>query len=216
MATARRVWRIVPRCCGLFSRDKGEKISLVLQPTVPISWASHIIASASHPLSGGDMTLRPEYALGHSKYNGFLYAVVDEEEIGLPLTVLTALTRLGLDPWQEAARLADLPRELAAQALAEVIARLPGKACKAPGSTMIAARLVKWLPARTVSAVPEVPAQSIEVSRVSEHKPQSRLATGLFWGGLGIAALFLMLHGQDDSNLEPAGRTNTRMEQQNR
>jgi hypothetical protein len=165
---------------------------------------------------GGDMTLRPEYALGHSEYNGFLFAVVDEGEIGLPLTVLTALTRLGIDPWLEAARLADLPRELAAQALAEAIAKLPGKAFKAPGSAAIAARLVKWLPTRTVAAIPDVPARPIEVGRMNEDKTKSRLATGLFWSGLGVAAVFLMLHLQDDNNLEPAASADTPTEQQNR
>jgi len=44
------------------------------------------------------MTLRPEYSLGHSEYNAFLFAAVGEEKVGLPLTVLTALTRLGFDP----------------------------------------------------------------------------------------------------------------------
>ena len=48
------------------------------------------------------MTLRPEYSLGHSEYNAFLFAAVGEEKVGLPLTVLTALTRLGFDPWREA------------------------------------------------------------------------------------------------------------------
>ena len=71
------------------------------------------------------MTLRPEYSLGHSEYNAFLFAAVGEEKVGLPLTVLTALTRLGFDPWREAARLSDLPRETAARAFAVTIAMLP-------------------------------------------------------------------------------------------
>jgi len=71
------------------------------------------------------MTLRPEYLLGRSTFNAFLFAAVGEEKVGLRLTVLTALTRLGLDPWQEAARLSDLPRETAARALAVTIAMLP-------------------------------------------------------------------------------------------
>ena len=61
------------------------------------------------------MTLRPEYSLGHSEYNAFLFAAVGQETVGPPLTVLTALTRLGFDPWREAARLSDLPRETAAR-----------------------------------------------------------------------------------------------------
>ena len=71
------------------------------------------------------MTLRPEYSLGHSDYNAFLFASLGQEETGLPLTVQTALIRLGVDPWQEAARLSDMPKAAAAQALAAAMARLP-------------------------------------------------------------------------------------------
>lgn len=40
----------------------------------------------------------------------------------MPLSVLSALTRLGIDPWQEAGRLARLPRDTAVQALLPTIA----------------------------------------------------------------------------------------------
>ena len=56
------------------------------------------------------MTLRPEYSLGHSEYNAFLFAAVGEEKVGLPLTVLTALTRLGFDlslPFKPSAHIDD-------------------------------------------------------------------------------------------------------------
>ena len=58
------------------------------------------------------------------------------------------MTRLGFDPWQEAARLSDLPRETAARAFAVTIARLPEGDWKASDSEAIAARLVNWLPGR--------------------------------------------------------------------
>jgi hypothetical protein len=45
------------------------------------------------------MALRPEYSLVHSEFNDFLFAFVGEEKSGLQLTVLSALARLGLDPW---------------------------------------------------------------------------------------------------------------------
>ena len=54
------------------------------------------------------MTLRPEYSLVHSEFNEFLFAFVGEEKSGADLTVLSALARLGLDPWNEAARLSAL------------------------------------------------------------------------------------------------------------
>ena len=143
------------------------------------------------------MTLRPEYSLGHSEYNAFLFAAVGEEKVGLPLTVLTALTRLGFDPWREAARLSDLPRETAARAFAVTIAMLPEGDWKASESEAIAARLVNWLPRRSAMAVPLVEATSIRGTKM-----RSGLATVLSWGVLAAALLFLGLHFLGDSNLE--------------
>ena len=71
------------------------------------------------------MTLRPEYSLGHSAYNDFLFGTLGQDAAGTEITVLSALSRLGLDPWQDSARLAALPRDEAASALAATIARLP-------------------------------------------------------------------------------------------
>ena len=106
------------------------------------------------------MTLRPEYSLGHSEYNAFLFAAVGEEEVGLPLTVLTALTRLGFDPWREAARLSDLPRETATRVFAVTIAMLPEGDWKASDSEAIAARLVNWLPRQSAGIIPSVTARA--------------------------------------------------------
>ena len=100
------------------------------------------------------MTLRAEYGLGHSEYNAFLFAAVGEEKIGLTLTVQTALVRLGVDPWQEAARLADLPREAAARAFAKMIAQLPEGDWKAADAEAIATRLVSRLPAHSAPPIP--------------------------------------------------------------
>jgi hypothetical protein len=92
------------------------------------------------------MTLRAEYTLGHSEFNAFLFAPVGEEKTGLPLTVLSALSRLGIDPWGEAARLASLPVDAAVQALSAAIARLPVGDWKLSDTGTIAARLVAFLP----------------------------------------------------------------------
>ena len=43
----------------------------------------------------------------------------------MSLNVISALTRLGVDPWEEATRLADLPKAVAAEALARLVARSP-------------------------------------------------------------------------------------------
>jgi hypothetical protein len=143
------------------------------------------------------MTLRPEYSLGHSPYNAFLFAAVGEEKIGGPLTVLTALTRLGFDPWREAARLADLPRETAARVFAVSIAMLPEGDWKASESEAIAARLVSWLPGQSSQAIPLV-----EGGHIGDRKMKSGIATMLAWGVLAAALLFFTLNLFSNNNLE--------------
>lgn len=151
------------------------------------------------------MTLRPEYSLGHSEYNAFLFAAVGEEKIGLPLTVLTALARLGVDPWQEAARLSDLPRDAAVRAFAVTIAKLPEGDWKASDAEAIAARLVNWLPGRSAPPIP-----SSAAARVRGTMNNSRPSTWLIWGAVFVAVLLLTLYLQPERNLEsPSGRETT-------
>ena len=90
--------------------------------------------------------MRPEFSLGHSEFNDFLFAVVGEEKSGLQLTVLSALARLGLDPWAEAARLSALSKESATNALSATIATLPEGDWTASEAPSIARRLVSHLP----------------------------------------------------------------------
>ncbi|MGR0188906.1 hypothetical protein [Azospirillum aestuarii] len=92
------------------------------------------------------MPLRPEYTLHQSDLNEFLSAPLWDEENGSRLSVLSALARLGIDPWAEAARLAALPRDAAASALAVILRRLPTQQPEAPDAVVTADRLVKLLP----------------------------------------------------------------------
>jgi hypothetical protein len=52
-----------------------------------------------------------------SEFNDFLFAPIGEQENETPLSVLSALARLDVDPWQEASRLAQLPKYQAIQDL---------------------------------------------------------------------------------------------------
>src|SRR5579884_346887 len=94
------------------------------------------------------MALGAEFSLLHSELNDFLFAEMGEEENGAPITVLSALTRLGFDPWAEGARLSDLPKAAAAQALASLIARFPCGADGASQVAVLAERLAGLLPKR--------------------------------------------------------------------
>ena len=166
------------------------------------------------------MTLRPEYSLGNSAYNAFLHAEVGEEANGTRLTVLTALTRLGVDPWQEAARLADLPRDVAVTALAAAIARLPEGNWKAADAEAIAMRLANFLPNHSSAplAQPAPRAQSRGTGTAaapaaaavpssatpSAIRAKANLSTWLLWGVAMVALYFLFQQMQPDHNLEPS------------
>jgi hypothetical protein len=109
------------------------------------------------------MALRTEFSLINSEFNEFLFAEVGKEKNGMSLTVLSALTRLDIDPWGEAARLAVLPKEAAARALAVAIAAQAQGDWPPADSEAIAVRLVARLPRVGMSvAPPPSPAMSPE------------------------------------------------------
>ncbi|MDE2167757.1 MAG: hypothetical protein KGJ66_15635 [Alphaproteobacteria bacterium] len=144
------------------------------------------------------MALRPQFSLIHSEFNDFLFAPVGEEEHG-PLTVLSALTRLGVDPWREAARLSGLPRAAAAQALAATMAGLPTGDWKAADLSAIAARLVARLPECIAPA-----AASPQGARRRDEKAKSRVAIGLICVVVAAAAFLAMSHFRAEHPSESA------------
>ena len=93
------------------------------------------------------MTLTTATSAHESRFDPFLYAAVREDPDGAPLTVLSVFARLDIDPWEEAARLAQLPGEAAALvALTGLISALPTGSVTPPDSGTIAARLITLLP----------------------------------------------------------------------
>jgi hypothetical protein len=94
------------------------------------------------------MALSAEFSLLHSELNDFLFAQIGEEESGAPLSVLSALTRLGTDPWAEGARLSDLPKDVAARALVPVIVMFPKEKRNSSDVAKLAERLAALLPQR--------------------------------------------------------------------
>lgn len=87
-----------------------------------------------------------------SDFDDFLYAPIREDKSGMPLSVVSALARLDVDPWEEAARLAAMPGEAATQRLSALIASLPAEPATDPERRTTAARLVALLPQRLVAA----------------------------------------------------------------
>ena len=87
------------------------------------------------------------FSLQYSSLNGFLFADVGVEANGMTLSVLSVLARRGMDPWQEAERLAKLPRTDAVDGLAQIIAAPPASRWSLLDARAIASRLVALLPA---------------------------------------------------------------------
>jgi hypothetical protein len=85
----------------------------------------------------------------------FVYAYVAPEPNGMPLSVLSALAQRGLDPWQEARCLAELPAPAAVDRLAQTLVGLPLMRWSLNDATAIAGRLVTLLPpAPTIASAP--------------------------------------------------------------
>ena len=99
------------------------------------------------------MTRSAMTALLGPEFNAFLFAPVDEERNGALLSVLSALARLDVDPWREAAELARMPMEAANQRLTSLIAALPDAPAARLAPATIADRLVKLLPRGNPSSV---------------------------------------------------------------
>jgi hypothetical protein len=97
---------------------------------------------------------RSPFAARTSAFDDFLYAPIGDEDNGMVLTALSALARLGVDPWDEAARLSALPRDVATKRLTSIIAGL-ARGQWAPAEN-IAGRLTALLP----SPVHTSPAQA--------------------------------------------------------
>jgi len=81
-----------------------------------------------------------------SEFNDFLFAPIGEDRNGMLVSVLSGLARSDVDPWQEAAKLAQLPGEAATKELAALIGALLDKAASYPDPRTIATRLIALLP----------------------------------------------------------------------
>lgn len=135
------------------------------------------------------------------EFNAFLFASVGDDKNGMVLTVVSALARLGLDPWNEAGRLAGLPRIAATQALARMIAKLPVGDWQSSDLSDIAGRLTGLLPtAGTAASSPVGP--SLRPSQAVA----SRAAVWALVLLLLVGATFVLArHAAPDISLPVAG-----------
>jgi len=101
-------------------------------------------------LTKGDaiVTNRPSVSSLSSRYDHFLFAPICEEANGMELSVLSVLARMNVDPWEEATRLAAMPKTIAEMTLVSILNRALGKNSNPSKTEVIAMRLVQLLPQR--------------------------------------------------------------------
>jgi|SRR5690349_7602143 hypothetical protein len=134
------------------------------------------------------MALPAEFSLLNSELNDFLFAPLDEEENGVPLSMLSALTRLNIDPWAEAARLATMPRDAAVGVLVPLIARFPREHRTSAEVREIAGRLAELLPMQ--------PSRASLAAVASTDRWRPRLpAHWPVWLGLGAVIVIIAVRG---------------------
>ena len=80
------------------------------------------------------------------QFDDFLFARIDDASGTTPLSVLSMLARLDIDPWEEAAKLARLPRAAAAKRLVDLIVATPGVSSAYLNDSAVSDRLINLLP----------------------------------------------------------------------
>jgi hypothetical protein len=112
---------------------------------------------------------RTSFTVLASEFDDFLFATMGEGRNDVPLSVLSVLARLGIDPWEEAAELARVSREVATQRLASLITALPDGPSAHLDPGRIAARLIVLLPGQSNSKIP-LPATLPDVGDVAKFR----------------------------------------------
>jgi hypothetical protein len=126
------------------------------------------------------------------EFDDFLFAPIGEERNGMLLSVVSALARLNIDPWQEAANLAQLPRTTAARRLTSLIATLPDRPSTPLDPGANAARLIARLPRRIgISVAPSATLlDGIRVAARAQSQPfryAAFILVVIVLGGLSLA-----------------------------
>jgi hypothetical protein len=80
------------------------------------------------------------------EFDAFLFSSIGEDRNGIPLSVVSLLARRDLDPWLEAATLANLPVEAATRKLTRLIRTIAYQPLTLPDPEAIAIRLIALLP----------------------------------------------------------------------
>ena len=129
------------------------------------------------------MTLHRSFRPLRPDLDRSLFAQVGNEVDGVPLSVVSARTRLGLDPWEEATRLCSFSEREAAEQLTCLLADLPGHTDRLRDTRQTAADLVSLLPEGGSSST-RMPQAQIQPRFWAENFPK----LSQFWVGCLVVA----------------------------
>ncbi len=132
------------------------------------------------------------------EFDSFLYATVGEDANGMPLTVLSALARMDVDPWDEAAKLTQLPPEGAARKLSSLLGALKVASVADFDPAHIAVPLVALLPR------PPEGAQSAASFATNTRGESSRVPLTVLY--LASYVIFILLSNWLMGNLHASGQ----------
>ena len=94
------------------------------------------------------MTAAASVTFFRPEFGDFLYAPIGADRNEMPLTVLSALSRLDVDPWKEAAELSELPKRHRDAEIGCVDCATAWRTMGAADARAIADRLIELLPHR--------------------------------------------------------------------
>ena len=87
-----------------------------------------------------------------SEFDAFLFSPIGEDKNGIELKILSLLARQKLDPWEEAAKLAALPRNAARTSLTSLISQASFEFSSPPDPEALVNRIIDLLPDRAIRA----------------------------------------------------------------
>ena len=162
------------------------------------------LSGISGDLSKGRSTVdhRARFSTLNARYENFLFAPVCEDANGMHLSVLSALARTNVDPWEEATRLAAMPAAIAEKTLTSILDLVSGRSWKSPEAATVVARLVRLLPRSDASG-------AITAIGTMDAAPGIANAATLqrnywwLWVAIALALLLMTPHDQAATSSAP-------------
>jgi hypothetical protein len=112
-----------------------------------------------------------------SEFDKFLFTLLGDDQNGLPLSIVSLLARMNVDPWQEAGTLDALPAEAAVRRLTFSLDTLTDPKLRQAISETRVLRLLALLPRQAPAAV-QTPVAS--ANPVVTPRPWTRIRTIIF------------------------------------